>query len=72
MREEVEAALRKVRPVLRMEGEGVELVDVEDGVVKVKLIGACNCHPNGSETSKHNVEEVLRQEVEGIKEIVAV
>ncbi len=42
MREKVEAVLNQVRPFLQRDGGDVELVDVEDGVVKVRLKGACH------------------------------
>jgi Fe-S cluster biogenesis protein NfuA len=41
MKEKVEEALKKIRPVLQADGGDVELVDVTDGIVKVRLKGAC-------------------------------
>jgi len=72
MREKVEAALNKIRPMLQADGGNVELVDVsDDGVVKVKLTGACGSCPMSQLTLKMGVERVLKQEVPEVKEVVA-
>jgi Fe-S cluster biogenesis protein NfuA len=73
MREEVENALNKIRPSLQMDGGDVELVDVdENGVVTVRLTGACGGCPMSTMTLKMGIEQVLKREVAGIKEVVAV
>lgn len=74
MREKVEAVLEKVRPMLQADGGDVELVDVEEdaGIVKVRLTGACGGCPMATLTLKHGIEEALKEEVEGVKEVVAV
>ena len=72
MREKVEAALEKVRPALRADGGDVELVDVKDGIVSVRLTGACGCCPMSTLTLKMGLERVLREEVPGVKELVSV
>lgn len=72
MREKVEAALEKIRPALRADGGDVELVDVKDGVVTVKLTGACGSCPMSTMTLRLGVERVIRQDVPEIKELVAV
>jgi Fe-S cluster biogenesis protein NfuA len=72
MREQVEAALKKIRPALQADGGDVELVDVNDGVVKVRLTGACAGCPMASMTLKAGVERVLKEEVPEIKEVQAV
>jgi len=73
MREEVENALNKIRPSLQMDGGDVELVDVdENGVVTVRLTGACGGCPMSTMTLKMGIEQVLKREVVGIKEVVAV
>ncbi len=72
MREKVEAALDKIRPSLRADGGDVELVDVKDGVVTVRLTGACGCCPMSTMTLKMGVERIIREEVPDIKELVAV
>ncbi len=73
MREQIEKALDKVRGMLTMDGGNVELVDVsDDGVVKVKLTGACGCCPMSQMTLKMGIERALKQEVPQIKEVVSV
>jgi Fe-S cluster biogenesis protein NfuA len=72
MREKVEAALAKVRPALLADGGDVQLVDVTNGVVKVKLAGACGGCPMATMTLKGGIERVLKEEVPEVKEVVAV
>ena len=72
MREKVEAALDKIRPALRADGGDVELVDVKDGVVTVRLTGACGSCPMSTMTLQMGVERVVKEEVPEIKEVVAV
>lgn len=72
MREKIEKALDKIRPSLMADGGNVELVGVEDGVVKVKLTGACGGCPMSQMTLKMGIERVLKQEVPEIKEVEAV
>ena len=72
MREKVEKALDKVRPMLQADGGNVELVDVSaDGVVKLKLTGTCGCCPMSQMTLKMGVERILKQEVPEVKEVIA-
>lgn len=64
MKEKVEAALAKIRPFLQADGGDVELVEVTpEGVVKVRLTGACAGCPMSQMTLKHGVEKALRKEV---------
>ena len=73
MKERIEKALNKIRPSLQADGGDVELVDVtDDGVVKVKLTGACGGCPMSQMTLKMGIERVLKQEVPEVKEVVAV
>lgn len=72
MREKVEAALKKIRPVLQADGGDVELVDVKDGVVKLRLRGACAGCPMATMTLQHGIERVLKEQVPGIKAVVAI
>jgi Fe-S cluster biogenesis protein NfuA len=73
MREAVEQALAKVRPMLQADGGDVELVEVtEDGVVKVRLKGACGSCPMSLMTLKYGIERYLKREVPEITEVVAV
>lgn len=72
MKEKIEAALKKIRPMLQADGGDIELVDVsKDGVVKVKLTGACGCCPMSQMTLKNAVEQKLKKEVPGIKEVIS-
>ena len=72
MREKVEAALDKVRPALVADGGNVELVDVTEGVVKLRLTGACFGCPMATMTLKQGIERVLKEQVPEVKEVVAV
>lgn len=72
MRERVEAALKKVRPALQADGGDVELIDVKDGIVSVRLTGACGSCPMSTMTLKMGVERAIRQELPEIKKLVAV
>ena len=72
LREKIEAALGKVRPALKADGGDIELVDVTtDGVVKVKLTGACGGCPMSQMTLKTGVERILKQEVPEVKEVIS-
>jgi len=72
MRDKVEAVLDKIRPQLMMDGGNVELVEVNDGTVKVKLTGACGGCPMASITLKMGIEKILKQEIPEVKEVVAI
>jgi Fe-S cluster biogenesis protein NfuA len=72
MKEKVEAALEQIRPHLQADGGNVELVDVTDGVVKVKLTGACGGCPMAAMTMQGGVARVIKQQVPEVKEVIAV
>jgi len=72
VREKVEAALAGIRGPLQADGGDVELIDVVEGVVKVRLLGACGGCPMAAMTLKNGIERVLKQEVPEVKEVVAV
>jgi Fe-S cluster biogenesis protein NfuA len=72
MRENVEKALEKIRPALRADGGDIELIDVVDGVVKVRLTGACGGCPMSQMTLKMGVEKVLKQQVPEVKSVETV
>jgi len=72
MKEEVEKVLEEVRPYLRAEGGDVELIDVTDGVVKVKLTGACAGCPMSQMTLKWGVEQYLKKKIPSIVRVDAV
>ena len=71
MREKVEEILDMIRPSLVADGGNVELVDVTDGVVKVKLTGACAGCPMSTMTLKEGIERILKQEIPEVKEVVS-
>jgi Fe-S cluster biogenesis protein NfuA len=72
LREQVEEALNKVRVGLKSEGGDIELVDVRDGVVYVRLKGACGTCPMSTLTMKSWVESSIKKEVPDIKSVQAV
>lgn len=73
MREKVTEVLEKVRPVLQRDGGDVELVDVnEDGVVLVRLKGACQGCPGATMTIKAVIENLLVKEVPGVKQVIGI
>ena len=72
MREKIEEAIGRVRPALQADGGDVELVEVKDGVVSVRLTGACGGCPMSTMTLKNGIERVIREEVPEVKEVVAV
>jgi len=72
MKEKVEAVLNRIRPALQADGGDVELIDVtSDGVVKIRLTGACRGCPLSEMTLKVGIEKTLKQEVPEVKEVVA-
>jgi len=71
MKEKVEAVIAQIRPMLQQDGGNIELLDVVDGTVKVKLTGACGSCPMSQMTLKMGVEKRLKQEIPEIKEVVA-
>jgi len=72
MREKVEAALGEIRPSLQADGGDVELVDVTDGTVTLKLTGACSGCPMATMTLQEGIERVLKEQIPEIKEVIAV
>ena len=73
MQQKVEKALAKVRPSLQADGGDVELVSVsEEGVVKVRLTGACGSCPMATMTLKAGIERVLKKEVPEVKRVESV
>ena len=73
IREKVNSALDKIRPALRADDGDVKLVDVSrDGVVKVRLTGACGGCPMSQMTLKMGVEKVLKREIPGLTKVIGV
>jgi Fe-S cluster biogenesis protein NfuA len=67
--EQVQDVLDKLRPFLLRDGGDCELVDVEDGIVKLRLLGACGSCPSSTITLKAGIERALLEEVPGILEV---
>lgn len=73
MVEEVRNVLEMIRPALQADGGDVELVEVtEDGLVKVKLVGACGHCPMSTMTLKMGIERTLKDKVPGVREVISV
>lgn len=74
MKKQIQEILDEIRPSLQADGGDIELVDVDEnnGIVKVKLTGACSNCPMSTLTLKEGVEKVLKEKVSKIKEVVAV
>ncbi len=71
-KEKVEEVLEKIRPMLVADGGNVELVDINEGTVEVRLTGACGGCPMAAMTLKMGIEQMLKQEIPEVKEVVAV
>ncbi len=72
MREKVEEILGRIRPHLHADGGDVELIEVNDGIVKVKLTGACGSCPMAILTLKNGIERILKTEMPEVKEVISV
>ena len=72
MREKIEAALKEIRPSLQADGGDVELVDVENGIVKVRLTGACGGCPMSQMTLKQGIERRIKEAIPEILSVDAV
>jgi len=72
MKEQVQEVLNIIRPSLQADGGDVELVDVKDGVVSVRLKGACSGCPMSTMTLKKGIERFLKEKIPTIKEVVGV
>lgn len=72
MKEAVLRSLEKIRPAIRLDGGDIELVGVDDGVVTVRLFGACEDCPMSPVTLRAGIERLLREEVPEVREVVAI
>ena len=72
MQDKIEHVLDQIRPNLRADGGDVELVEVKDGIVSLRLQGACAGCPMSTMTLKNGIERILKAEISGVKEVVAV
>jgi Fe-S cluster biogenesis protein NfuA len=70
--ENVKAVLDEIRPALKVDGGDVELVGVKDGVVSVRLTGACGGCPMSTMTLKMGIERLLKQKLPEVKQVVSV
>jgi Fe-S cluster biogenesis protein NfuA len=73
MKEKVETLLNDVRPKLQADGGDVELIEIsDDGIVKVKLLGACNGCPMAHMTLKMGIERYLKEKMPEVQEVISV
>lgn len=72
MKEKIEETLNQIRPALQADGGDVELVEEKDGIVKLKLKGACAGCPMSQMTLKLGIEKVLKERVPEVKEVISV
>jgi Fe-S cluster biogenesis protein NfuA len=72
MKEQVKEVLEKIRPSLQADGGDVELVDVIEGIVTVRLQGACHGCPMSQITLKNGIERLLKKEIPEVKEVQSV
>ncbi|MFQ5963421.1 MAG: NifU family protein [Candidatus Scalinduaceae bacterium] len=72
LKERVEKSLDSIRPALMADGGNVELVDIENGIVKVRLQGACGTCPSALMTLKQGIEVKVKEDVPEIQEVEAV
>jgi len=73
MKIEIQQALEEIRPMLQADGGDVELVEVtEDGIVRVRLQGACQGCPMSQMTVKNGIERLLKEKVDGVTEVESV
>lgn len=72
MKAEVQAVIDKIRPMLQRDGGDVELVGIDDSVVKVRLQGACKGCPMSQMTLKNGIEKFIKKEVPEVDSVEAV
>ncbi len=71
-KEQVQSVINKIRPALQADGGDVELVEIDGGVVKVRLQGACAGCPMSQMTLKNGIERILKQELPEVKSVESV
>ena len=72
MKEKIEKALETIRPALRADGGDIQLVSVEDGIVKVRLTGACSGCLMAQMTMTQGVEQAIKEIVPEVNKVIAV
>ncbi len=72
MKEEVESVLETLRPQLMQDGGNVELVDIDDGVVRLRLVGSCSSCSSSLMTLKMGIERALKKAIPMVRCIEAI
>ena len=72
MRERVQQVIERIRPAVQMDGGDIELVSIENGIVKLRLVGSCHGCPSSMMTLKAGIERAIRTEVPEIQGVEAV
>lgn len=72
MEDAVRRALEKIRPAVRLDGGDIEFVGIADGVVTIRLFGACDGCPMSPVTLRNGIERILREECPEVRQVVAV
>lgn len=72
MKEKIEKVLETIRPALRADGGDIQLISVEDGIVKVRLTGACSGCQMAQMTMTHGVEQAIKEVVPEVDKVIAV
>ena len=72
MKDRVERVIERIRPAVQMDGGDIELVGIEDGIVKLRLVGACHGCPSSMMTLKAGIERAIQAEVPEVKGVEAV
>ena len=72
MKDQIQEMIDRIRPALQADGGDVEFVEVQDGVVKLRLKGACAGCPMSQMTLKHGIERFLKQEIPEVKSVESV
>jgi len=72
VKEQIEEVLKEIRPTLQADGGDVEFVRVDDGVVKVRLKGACEGCPMARMTLKNGIERILKSKIPEVKAVESV
>jgi len=72
MKDRVEQVINRIRPAVQMDGGDIELIDVVDGLVKLRLVGSCSGCPSSTMTLKMGIERAIRAEVPEITGVEAI
>ena len=72
MQDRVLKVIDRIRPAVQMDGGAIELVAIEDGIVKLRLVGACHGCPSSMMTLKAGIERAIQAEVPEVKGVEAV